>query len=87
MVYQWAHQDSNLERTGYEPGALTVELWAQLFLTLKFTIYNVQFTKRAAALVNCELSIVIYVVLPSRNARSFRLRDGCLSFRSALASI
>ena len=24
----WAHQDSNLERAGYEPAALTVELWA-----------------------------------------------------------
>lgn len=22
----WAHQDSNLEPTGYEPGALTIEL-------------------------------------------------------------
>src|SRR5436853_3596278 len=26
---KWAHQDSNLERTGYEPAALTVELWAR----------------------------------------------------------
>src|SRR5262249_61784337 len=25
----WAHQDSNLERAGYEPAALTIELWAQ----------------------------------------------------------
>ena len=25
----WAHQDSNLEPTGYEPVALTVELWAR----------------------------------------------------------
>src|SRR5262249_47279031 len=25
----WAHQDSNLERAGYEPAALTVELWAR----------------------------------------------------------
>ena len=25
----WAHQDSNLERTGYEPVALTIELWAR----------------------------------------------------------
>ena len=24
----WAHQDSNLEQAGYEPAALTVELWA-----------------------------------------------------------
>ena len=28
-VEWWAHQDSNLERAGYEPAALTVELWAQ----------------------------------------------------------
>ena len=27
-VEWWAHQDSNLERAGYEPAALTVELWA-----------------------------------------------------------
>ena len=26
---KWAHQDSNLERAGYEPAALTVELWAR----------------------------------------------------------
>src|SRR5882672_566225 len=25
----WAHQDSNLEQAGYEPAALTVELWAR----------------------------------------------------------
>ena len=24
----WAHQDSNLGQTGYEPAALTAELWA-----------------------------------------------------------
>src|SRR5215216_3053880 len=28
----WAHQDSNLERAGYEPAALTVELWARSIL-------------------------------------------------------
>jgi hypothetical protein len=27
---KWAHQDSNLERAGYEPAALTIELWARL---------------------------------------------------------
>ena len=27
-AWYWAHQDSNLERAGYEPAALTVELWA-----------------------------------------------------------
>src|SRR5881397_853607 len=26
---RWAHQDSNLEQAGYEPAALTVELWAR----------------------------------------------------------
>src|SRR4030081_477943 len=26
----WAHQDSNLEQAGYEPAALTVELWAPI---------------------------------------------------------
>jgi hypothetical protein len=25
---KWAHQDSNLGRAGYEPAALTAELWA-----------------------------------------------------------
>src|SRR5215813_12406370 len=25
----WAHLDSNQDRTGYEPGALTIELWAR----------------------------------------------------------
>src|SRR5262245_23469562 len=29
---KWAHQDSNLERAGYEPAALTVELWARSIL-------------------------------------------------------
>ncbi len=24
----WAHQDSNLEPSSYEPDALTIELWA-----------------------------------------------------------
>ena len=27
-VVKWAHQDSNLGPTGYEPVALTAELWA-----------------------------------------------------------
>ena len=26
----WAHQDSNLGQAGYEPAALTAELWAPL---------------------------------------------------------
>ena len=26
---KWAHQDSNLGPTGYEPAALTAELWAR----------------------------------------------------------
>ena len=29
ILEKWAHQDSNLERAGYEPAALTVELWAR----------------------------------------------------------
>src|SRR6185503_20098389 len=33
FVMWWAHQDSNLERAGYEPAALTVELWARTDLT------------------------------------------------------
>ena len=32
---RWAHQDSNLERAGYEPAALTVELWARTIVTKK----------------------------------------------------
>ena len=28
-VVWWAHQDSNLGQTGYEPAALTAELWAR----------------------------------------------------------
>jgi hypothetical protein len=32
---KWAHQDSNLERAGYEPAALTIELWAQLMVPQK----------------------------------------------------
>ncbi|SVD37943.1 uncharacterized protein METZ01_LOCUS390797 [marine metagenome] len=27
-IVWWAHQDSNLGQTGYEPAALTAELWA-----------------------------------------------------------
>src|SRR5262245_49776989 len=27
---EWAHLDSNQDRTGYEPGALPIELWARL---------------------------------------------------------
>jgi hypothetical protein len=34
----WAHQDSNLERAGYEPAALTVELWARYSLSLNLII-------------------------------------------------
>jgi hypothetical protein len=26
---KWAHQDSNLGQAGYEPAALTAELWAR----------------------------------------------------------
>ena len=26
---EWAHQDSNLGQAGYEPAALTAELWAR----------------------------------------------------------
>ena len=28
-LFLWAQQDSNLQPTSYEPGALTVELWAR----------------------------------------------------------
>ena len=28
-VEWWAHQDSNLGQAGYEPAALTAELWAR----------------------------------------------------------
>ncbi len=28
-IEEWAHQDSNLGRAGYEPAALTAELWAR----------------------------------------------------------
>ena len=31
----WAHQDSNLEPTDYESGALTVELWALQYYKVK----------------------------------------------------
>ena len=27
-MFKWAHQDSNLGPTGYEPAALAAELWA-----------------------------------------------------------
>ena len=40
----WAHQDSNLEQAGYEPAALTVELWARP------TVYSLQ---RAVASRSC----------------------------------
>src|SRR3712207_3578183 len=30
----WAHQDSNLGQAGYEPAALTAELWARISLML-----------------------------------------------------
>ena len=29
MSEGWAHQDSNLGQAGYEPAALTAELWAR----------------------------------------------------------
>jgi hypothetical protein len=31
-VKKWAHEDSNLGPTGYEPAALTAELWAHIQL-------------------------------------------------------
>ena len=36
----WAHQDSNLGRAGYEPAALTAELWAHY--SLQSTVGNRQ---------------------------------------------
>ena len=34
----WAHQDSNLEQAGYEPAAVTVELWAPGECNVKFRV-------------------------------------------------
>jgi hypothetical protein len=34
-VEWWAHQDSNLGQAGYEPAALTAELWARTSLKVK----------------------------------------------------
>jgi hypothetical protein len=34
----WAHQDSNLEQAGYEPAALTVELWARTSVSEQLAI-------------------------------------------------
>jgi hypothetical protein len=31
----WAHQDSNLGQAGYEPAALTAELWARTTIKVK----------------------------------------------------
>src|SRR5262245_34048645 len=31
---EWAHLDSNQDRTGYEPGALPIELWARVSLMI-----------------------------------------------------
>ena len=36
----WAHQDSNLERAGYEPAALAVELWART--SFKFQVSSLK---------------------------------------------
>jgi len=55
----WAHQDSNLGRTGYEPAALTAELWALLCFAASGDKAPPRPYDR-----------------PSRNAFSFRLRDG-----------
>jgi hypothetical protein len=34
-VEWWAHQDSNLGQAGYEPAALTAELWARTSVKVK----------------------------------------------------
>src|SRR5437879_2385023 len=80
----WAHQDLNLEPADYEPAALTVELWARKQLAVVSPQSKSSVVLRAR--VDRRLS-TDYEVLPSKNARSFRLREGCRSLRSALASI
>ena len=40
----WAHQDSNLGQAGYEPAALTTELWARRwFLGSWFFVLGAEF--------------------------------------------
>src|SRR5262245_33150408 len=46
----WAHQDSNLERAGYEPAALTVELWARIIIAdCSLPIADFPINRRSAA--------------------------------------
>ena len=43
MLVWWAHQDSNLGPTGYEPVALPAELWALLERGYKANRYGCDF--------------------------------------------
>src|SRR5262249_11369021 len=42
-VEWWAHQDSNLGQAGYEPAALTAELWAHIMVNGRWAIGNGSF--------------------------------------------
>ncbi len=43
MLVWWAHQDSNLGPTGYEPVALPAELWALLERDMRQAVMDATF--------------------------------------------
>jgi hypothetical protein len=50
-------------------------------------IRNAEFNRARVLHFEFRIPDSVFYDRPSRNARSFRLRDGCRSLRSALASI
>src|ERR1700704_7031948 len=66
-VEWWAHQDSNLERAGYEPAALTVELWARP------TVY---FSPPSPPAASARQSATRFVLRGTRAACGFARDDG-----------
>ena len=58
----WAHQDSNLGRTGYEPAALTAELWARV--TMSQSRSAVASQSQSSVVESRQLSTVNQSILP-----------------------
>ena len=56
----WAHQDSNLGRAGYEPAALTAELWAHY--SLQSAVGNRQSESSVASIFDGRLELPTQIV-------------------------
>src|SRR5580658_4134375 len=86
----WAGQDSNLQPDRYERPALTIELPARAEAAgsrIKRKCVPDAMARLRVARQNQEPMNFGFGAQLSRKLRSFRLREGCFSLRSAFASI